>query len=84
MKTAFTHITLGLELAAIMFIFVYGGYRLDLHFDKSPLFVAAGAAFGMAAGLYNLLRALKKIEANRAKKNNGKKDDDEKPSAKWI
>lgn len=60
-KTAqivFANITIGMQLAIIILIFVYGGYRLDLHFDKSPLFVGIGTVLGMVIGFYHLFKEL--------------------------
>ncbi len=60
-KTAqivFANITVGMQLAIIILIFVYGGYRLDLHFDKSPLFVGIGTVLGMVIGFYHLFKEL--------------------------
>ena len=78
---AFAHITMGLELAAIMLIFVYGGYKLDVTFDKMPLFVCLGSAIGMGAGLYNMMRGLSAME--KAMKENREGDEAEK-SVKWM
>ncbi len=57
-KVLFTHITIGLELAMTVLIFVYGGYRLDEHYGKSPLFVTIGAVIGMVLGFYHLIKQL--------------------------
>ena len=57
-KGVFANITIGLQLAVTMLIFVYGGHRLDLYFDKSPLFLVIGTALGMVLGFYHLLKEL--------------------------
>ncbi|HNX24683.1 MAG TPA: AtpZ/AtpI family protein [Spirochaetota bacterium] len=57
-RVVFAHITIGLQLAITMLIFVYGGHRLDLYFDKSPLFLVIGTVFGMCLGFYHLLKDL--------------------------
>lgn len=67
----FTHITIGLQLAITMVIFVYGGYRLDLYFDKSPLFVAIGTVFGMVLGFYHLMKNLQDTERREERMKNG-------------
>ena len=79
-NTAFAHITMGIELAVIMLAFVYGGYKLDVIFDKIPLFICLGAAVGMGVGLYNLMRGLKVIEKTIKEE---KKNEAEKP-VKWM
>ena len=79
-NSAFGHITMGIELAVIMLAFVYGGYKLDVTFDKMPLFICLGAALGMGAGLYNMMRRLKALEkAIKEEEKNGVEK-----SAKWM
>jgi F0F1-type ATP synthase assembly protein I len=74
-KVVFSHITIGLQLAISMLIFVYGGHRLDLYFDKSPLFLVIGTVLGMCLGFYHLLKDLQvqdkksKISDSEVKKN---------------
>ena len=80
-NSAFTHITMGIELAVFMLIFVYGGYKLDIIFDKMPLFICLGTAAGMGAGLYNMMRGLKSME--KAMKESKEKGEAEKP-VKWM
>lgn len=57
-QAVFAHITIGLQLAITMIIFVYGGHRLDQYFHKSPLFLVAGTVIGMCLGFYHLLKDL--------------------------
>jgi len=80
-NSAFAHITMGIELAVIMLVFVYGGYKLDVTFDKMPLFICLGAAVGMGAGLYNMMRGLKALE--KTMKENKEENEGEK-SVKWM
>ncbi len=54
--------TAGLQLAIVLVLCVYGGYRLDLKLNSSPAFVVTGAILGMGIGLYNLLRGLKEVD----------------------
>jgi F0F1-type ATP synthase assembly protein I len=78
-QVVFAHITIGLQLGITMFIFVYGGHRLDLYFNKSPLFLIVGTVLGMCIGFYHLL---KELHVGDKKKD---KDADEKikPNVKW-
>ncbi len=73
----FANITIGLQLAITMLVFVYGGHKLDLYFDKSPLFLAVGTALGLALGFYHLLKDLqvdnKKVDEKRGVENHEKK-----------
>lgn len=57
-RIIFAHITIGLQLAITIFAFVYAGHRIDLYFDKSPLFLAVCTAVGMGIGFYHLLKDL--------------------------
>lgn len=80
-KVVFAHVTIGLQLAITMLIFVYGGHRLDLYFDKSPLFLIVGTIIGMCLGFYHLLKDLqvdsKKVEYPK------REDEQNKKRIKW-
>ena len=78
-KTILAYSTLGIQLAALMVVFVYGGYKLDIYFNSSPWFVLAGAFIGMGAGLYNLIKGLKQMD----KLSRQEKEEKEKES-KWL
>ncbi len=78
-QVVFANITIGMQLAIIIFIFVYGGYRLDLYFDKSPLFVAIGTLLGMVVGFYHLFKELD----NMAKREKEIKKNGEQVRKKW-
>ena len=80
-QVIFTHITAGLQLGITIFIFVYAGYRLDLYFEKSPLFVVIGTAFGMVTGFYHLMKELQKETSSD--ETNGD-DKDKENSAPWL
>jgi F0F1-type ATP synthase assembly protein I len=54
--------TVGMQLAIFLILFTYGGHRLDLKLDTSPLFVLLGSALGLGVGMYNLLKGLKEID----------------------
>lgn len=54
--------TAGMQLAIFLVLFTYGGHRLDVKLDTSPLFVLLGSALGLGAGMYNLLKGLKEID----------------------
>jgi len=82
----FANITIGLQLAITMLVFVYGGHKLDLYFDKSPLFLAIGTALGMALGFYHLLKDLQVDNKKIDGKNDVEKKDvenHEKKRIKW-
>lgn len=71
-RVVFAHITIGIQLAITILIFVLGGNWLDVRFNKSPLFLIIGTALGMAIGFYHLLKDLQgeesKDERGREKK----------------
>ena len=77
-REVFANVTIGLQLGLTMVLFVYGGYRLDLKFDKSPLFLVIGTVLGMVLGFYHLLKNLQM----GAKKNNSDKNQEHK-RIKW-
>ncbi|MDR3237127.1 MAG: AtpZ/AtpI family protein [Spirochaetia bacterium] len=84
-SSAFSHITLGIQLAVIMLIFVYGGYKLDVYFDKMPLFVCIGLFVGMAAGFYNLMRELKAMDKSlKESKENKENDESGDKTLNWM
>ena len=49
---------IGLELAAGGGLGFWAGYRLDLRFGTAPWLMLLGAAVGMAAGFYLVVREL--------------------------
>ena len=83
-QDVFAHVTVGIQLALTIFIFVYGGYRLDLYFDKSPLFLAIGAALGMAAGFYNLMKQLTGSSGKGEQDREEDREEEEKKKVKWM
>lgn len=77
-KTILSYSTIGLQLALIMILCVYGGHKLDEYFNSSPWFVVLGTVIGMVGGIYNLINSLRHIE----KSLNKEKGEKEKP--KWL
>lgn len=57
-QTIFVNITIGLQLGITIFIFVWVGYKIDLHYNRSPLFLAVGTVIGMAVGFYHLMKQI--------------------------
>jgi F0F1-type ATP synthase assembly protein I len=58
MKQAVAYSTVGIELSLMVFLFAYGGYRLDRWSGFLPLFTLIGAFAGMIIGFYRIYRAL--------------------------
>jgi len=76
-----THLTLGLQLAITIFIFVYIGYRLDLRYDKSPVFLSLGTIVGMAVGFYHMM---KELQSDMKKDKHDESDEDQRKKIKWM
>jgi len=74
----FANITIGLQLAITILIFVYAGYRLDLYYQKSPIFLLIGTAVGMCLGFYHLLKELSRISNKQ-----NMDTEEEKKRTKW-
>ena len=77
-RPVFAHITIGLQLAITILLFVYGGYRLDLYYKKSPLFLIIGTGLGMCLGFYHLMK-----ELNQEEKKPNIEPEEEKKRIKW-
>ncbi len=58
----FTYSTIGIQLAATVILFIVGGYKLDEHLNRSPVFTTIGAVVGMVIGFYHLIRELQDID----------------------
>ncbi len=71
--------TVGMQLALFLVLFTYGGYRLDVKFGTSPVFVLLGAVLGLAGGMYNLLKGLKELDRYLKKS-----DSPEEKRRKWL
>lgn len=54
-----TYGTVGLELGLSILVGLFGGQWLDKKLDTAPWLTLIGLAFGTAAGIRSLLRALK-------------------------
>jgi len=68
-----------MQLALFLVLFTYGGHRLDVRLGTSPLFVLLGAALGLGAGMYNLLKGLKEIDRYLKKEDAPKEE-----RRKWL
>jgi len=77
----FANVTIGLQLAITVLIFVFGGYRLDLHYDKSPLFIMIGTFVGMGLGFYNLI---KELQSQQKREEERDRDSERKVRRKWM
>ncbi len=64
----YKYVQIGLELAAGVGLGLWAGYRLDQKFGSAPWLMLAGAAGGLAAGFYLVLRELPKEKDFRSGK----------------
>lgn len=78
-KLVFAYSTIGLQLAATIFIFVYGGYWLDRRVNSEPWFLLLGTAIGLTVGFVNLFKELKGIDGSIEKPS-----EEEKSRRKWL
>jgi F0F1-type ATP synthase assembly protein I len=53
--------SLGITLAAVMCLFAYLGYRIDLWLQSSPIGLIAGCLVGLAAGMTYVIRKVSEI-----------------------
>jgi F0F1-type ATP synthase assembly protein I len=82
-QAVFSHITIGVQLAFTIFVFVYGGFLLDEKMKTAPFFLSIGALVGMVLGFVNLIRETNRIstqEASERKKN----EENEENSNRWL
>jgi F0F1-type ATP synthase assembly protein I len=66
----FTYSTIGIQLAATVILFIVGGYKLDEHLNRSPVFTTIGAVVGMVIGFYHLIKQLKDIDRQEKEERN--------------
>jgi len=78
-KLVFAYSTIGLQLAATIFVFVYGGYWLDGRVNSEPWFLLLGTAIGLTVGFVNLFKELKSVDNNTEKPGA-----EEKSRRKWL
>jgi F0F1-type ATP synthase assembly protein I len=73
---------MGIQLAATVTLFILGGYKLDNHYDRSPVFTSIGALLGMAIGFYHLIRQLKDVERTEQQEKEKKPGNEKR--IKWL
>jgi F0F1-type ATP synthase assembly protein I len=60
-------------------IFLWGGYKLDTHYNSSPLYIIIFAFLGFGTGFYNLINSLKNIDKIKTKSS-----EDTPKTNKWL
>ncbi len=79
-RSIFAYSTIGIQLAATVIAFVIVGYKLDEHYNLSPVFITVGVFIGMGIGFYHLLKQLKGLD-NLDKKEKSREKEVRK---KWL
>jgi len=60
------YLSLGLELAVTLLVFIFAGYYLDKHWGTHPWLLLAGATLGFIVAFYNFYKTiLKLIDSDR-------------------
>lgn len=60
-----SYLGIGTALAVTLLLSVGAGYWIDKRFGTAPVFVLAGAAFGMFAVFYHLYKAYKSMTVKK-------------------
>jgi F0F1-type ATP synthase assembly protein I len=61
-----SYLGIGTALAVTLLVSVGAGYWIDKRFGTAPVFVLAGAAFGMFAVFYHLYKAYKAVTGGKS------------------
>ncbi|HSV96316.1 MAG TPA: AtpZ/AtpI family protein [Spirochaetota bacterium] len=72
--------TIGLQLAGMVLVFVYGGHWLDERYSTSPGFLVVGTVLGLSIGFYSLIKELGAID----KRLKGHKEEEQEKGRKWL
>ena len=63
-----SYLTIGLELAVFLLVFIFLGRYLDSRLGTEPWLLMTGATVGFIAGFYNLFRTLSQLSESEKKK----------------
>ena len=63
-----SYLTIGLELAVFLLVFIFLGRYLDSRLGTEPWLFMTGATVGFIAGFYNLFRTLSRLSESEKKK----------------
>ncbi len=72
-QVVFAHLTIGIQLAITILIFVLGGNWLDNRYQTSPVFLALCTIAGMVIGFYHLMKQLAHVDSKEEKKSEEKR-----------
>ncbi len=79
-RSILAYSSVGLQLAGIILVFVYGGHWLDECYSTSPGFLVVGTVLGLSIGFYSLIKELSAID----KRLKGHKEEEQKKGRKWL
>jgi F0F1-type ATP synthase assembly protein I len=65
-RDSLSYLGIGTALAVTLLVSVGAGYWIDKRFGTAPVFVLAGAAFGMFAVFYHLYKAYKAVTGGKS------------------
>ncbi|NNF03796.1 MAG: AtpZ/AtpI family protein [Rhodothermales bacterium] len=69
LQDAGPYLTIGIQLAGTMIVYVIGGYLIDRWLETTPIFLIVGAVLGMVAFFYQIVRLTRDLnEKSRAAK----------------
>ena len=65
-RDSLSYLGIGTALAVTLLVSMGAGYWIDKRFGTAPVFVLAGAAFGMFAVFYHLYKAYKAVTRGKS------------------
>ncbi len=65
-RDSLSYLGIGTALAVTLLVSLGAGYWVDKRFGTAPVFVLAGAAFGMFAVFYHLYKAYKAMTGGKS------------------
>ena len=65
-RDSLSYLGIGTALAGTLLLSVGAGYWIDKRFGTAPVFILAGAAFGMFAVFYHLYKAYKAVTGGKS------------------
>lgn len=73
------YLTIGIQLAGTMIVYVIGGYLIDRWLDTTPIFLIVGSILGMVAFFIQIVRLTRdlneKSESKKAAKDDASRGD---------
>ncbi len=64
LQASSSFLTIGVQLAGSMLVYIFIGYLLDRWLDTTPWLLIVGAVVGMVAFFFQLFKLVKRLEAD--------------------